>query len=344
MFDRIKGQEKAVRTIVNLIRQGRFPHALLFYGPQGVGKFTLAKLIARYFFCPAQDESVRGEDGCPVCRQVDQEVHYDLLIARKEKYTDARKEEKESKEIKVDQIRNLIRKTGFKPLEGKYKFFIVDGAEAMNDISENAFLKTLEEPRPGNHIILIAHNIASVLPTVLSRCVKIGFEPLKEELVRQILTEEYGASGELSSVLASLSSGSISRAGLLLENRTYQVLIEQLDLLIAFLPGADTDLGKLNRAVETAVSLPPLHAEALLELFLIFFHESFLFSRGYAASEGIFKKHLNLENISVQCYNRITDEIIRARHWLSDSNINARLLFSDLMVGLKEKLCIRSQE
>ncbi|MDD5066182.1 MAG: AAA family ATPase [bacterium] len=338
MFDQIKGQEKAVQTIVDLIGNKRFPHSLLFYGPEGTGKFTLAKLISRYFCCPNPDEGSRGRDLCPVCVKIDKEIYHDLVIEKKETYVSREGEEKEAKEIKVDQIRSIIKKINYKSVEGPYKFFIIDGAEMMNNISENTFLKTLEEPLPNNYIILIAHNINNILPTILSRCVKIKFDPLPGEVLTRLLKEKHGLDDVAASRITLVSHGSLRRAQLLLTDNMYATILGTLEEFIGFLVRETIDIPLLYGKVEEITSMENDHIEILLEFLLLYISESWKVSGQFPPAGLVFKKHLNLKNISIKSYSYMVDEIIRIRHYLSDSNINLRLLIENLVLSLKERL------
>lgn len=338
MFNEILGQEKAVATISNLITQNRFPHSLLFYGPQGVGKFTLAKSIVKYFNCPNSNPEVKGRDQCSVCEKIEKEIYYDLDIERTEKYKSTTGEEKESKQIKVEQIRDLIKKLNFKPVEGDYKFFIIDGADLMNDISENSFLKTLEEPLPNNYIILISHNINNILPTILSRCIKIKFESLKEGVIQDILEQKFHMEETLAEKISFVCSGSLYKAKLLIENNRLDPLLKHLSEIVDIIISNKINIPQFFQTVDTISELEQYSIEILLEFLLLFINESYFYDSYSKEKRFIFKNYLNLKNRSIKSYNAILDEIIKARYLLTQSMVNVKLLLENLMIQINNNM------
>ncbi|MCA1594240.1 MAG: hypothetical protein LC754_16760, partial [Acidobacteria bacterium] len=109
--------------------------------------------------------------------------------------------------IYVDAIRDLEREANFRPVEGTARVFLVEDAEDLNDASSNALLKTLEEPQPTSHLILITSRPASLLPTIRSRCQTIRFAPVSSAEVEKYLVESRQRSGEEARLAAHLSGG-----------------------------------------------------------------------------------------------------------------------------------------
>jgi len=199
-FSQISGQETAVTFLKRVIERGKIPHAFLFTGIEGVGKTTTALAFCQAINCLAP---VNGEGcgRCRNCRQLNGGNFPDLLFV-----------EPDGQNIKIEQIRELNRDICFKPVEGAYRVVVIDRSDLMNQESANSFLKTLEEPPPGNVIILKVKEPRDLLPTIVSRCQKIPFRPLPRLVVEQHLVNELGINNENASLIAGISEGSLGRA------------------------------------------------------------------------------------------------------------------------------------
>ncbi len=158
--------------------RARLPHALLLKGPQGIGKFDFALNIARSLLCEKPLADGWACQACPSCHWFGQETHPDFRLLQPEALV-APDEEKEgskkpSKKISVEQIRALSNFTNLTAHQGGYRVVIIHPAETMNANAANALLKTLEEPPERMLIILVSHKPQQLLPTILSRCLKLA--------------------------------------------------------------------------------------------------------------------------------------------------------------------------
>ncbi|MDP1635392.1 MAG: DNA polymerase III subunit delta' [Gallionellaceae bacterium] len=159
--------------------RGRLPHAILLKGAQGIGKLDLAKNFARSLLCEKPLDDGMACEGCDSCRWFGQESHPDFRLIQPDALSAAEDGEeksggkKPSREISVDQIRDL---SGFANLSahcGGYRVVLVYPAESMNNNAANSLLKTLEEPTDKLLFLLVTHKPQQLLPTILSRC--LGF-------------------------------------------------------------------------------------------------------------------------------------------------------------------------
>ncbi|MFQ5848296.1 MAG: DNA polymerase III subunit delta' [Candidatus Methylomirabilales bacterium] len=198
-FGDILGQGQAILLLRQAIGADRLPHALLFTGPRGVGRFLTAVTVAKTLNCLG---GVKGDccDRCLACTKIAKEIHPDVHLVAPE-----------GASLKIDQIRRLAQEAALRPYEGHRKVFIVDRAETMTEQAQNALLKTLEEPPRATVLVLIAPEASALLPTIASRCSQIRFAPLPEGAVAARLQAEGCAEGE-AHVLASLAGGSLGRA------------------------------------------------------------------------------------------------------------------------------------
>ena len=201
----VRGHDRVVESLRRSLAQGRLPHALLFVGPDGVGKRTFAMAMAQGLLCERRAEAALDPCGeCPSCQQVIAGWHPDVIVV-------SRPEEKS--ELPISAIRDLCRQLGLKPMRGHRRVAIVDDADEMSDEAANAFLKTLEEPPPGSVLILIASTAESQLDTVISRCRVVRFQPLARPDIAAVLMER-GLASTLDDAdrLAKASEGSVARA------------------------------------------------------------------------------------------------------------------------------------
>ncbi len=201
----IRGHDLVVDELRKILAQGRFPHALLFVGPEGVGKKTFALKLAQSLLCERNPETALDPcEVCPSCLQIKNGTHPDLL-------TVARPDEKHELPIKV--IRDLCIDLGLKPMHGTRRVAIIDDADELNDEAANAFLKTLEEPPPGSVLILIGTSPEVQLDTIISRCRVVRFDPLPASELAAVLTEQSIVTDPSEAArLAMLADGSVGRA------------------------------------------------------------------------------------------------------------------------------------
>jgi DNA polymerase-3 subunit delta' len=201
----VRGHDRVVESLRASLRQRRLPHALLFAGPAGTGKYTFARKLAQGLLCETRaDVDLDPCEMCPACLQVEAETHPDFIEA-------AKPEDKH--ELPISVIRELCDQFALKPARGSRKVAIVDDADDLNEEASNAFLKTLEEPPPGAVLILIGTSPELQLETIVSRCQVVRFDPLSESDIAAILIDQgIAASDSEANRLAALGEGSVSRA------------------------------------------------------------------------------------------------------------------------------------
>ena len=179
-FDEFIGNTRIVDRLRQKLREGRFPHALIFAGPEGIGKHSCALMFAKALNCPEKGP-IDFCDQCSQCRKIDAGVHPDVLTVGVEE---------EASDIKIAQVRSLLQTLGLRPLEGRQKVFIIDPADAMNAAAANALLKGLEEPPDDSCFILLSSNPQSLLTTVRSRCQTYPFVPITLDQMRRFSQDE----------------------------------------------------------------------------------------------------------------------------------------------------------
>jgi DNA polymerase-3 subunit delta' len=206
MSGRLLGYPQIVNMLQREVEQDSLSHAYLVLGPQGVGKMTLALDLARSLNC---EGSQRPCGECLPCQKTEAGSHPDvqvmgLLPGEKEG-------ERARKEISIDQVRALQHDVSLHPYWGRYRVFIVEGAERLSAEAANCFLKTLEEPPAQAVIILLAEEERALPATVVSRCRRIELRPLPLSYVQEVLLQR-GATPEQAQLLSRLSRGCLGLA------------------------------------------------------------------------------------------------------------------------------------
>jgi len=216
-FSELIGQDRALGHLRSALARGALHHAYLFGGPQGVGKGTAARLLAQAGNCEAPGPD-RPCGACGPCRKIARRNHPDVLELAEERVMakQGRWEPKggrtPSKDIVVDQIRDLVdHRLALRRFEGRRRFVVIDPADAMNPQAQNALLKSLEEPPDETTFVLVAANPDLLLPTIRSRCARVAFAPLPDDLVARRLADE-GTAPEEARAVAALAGGSLGRA------------------------------------------------------------------------------------------------------------------------------------
>lgn len=237
-FPEFLGNERVVAALRGALRSGRVPHALLFTGPRGVGKFTLARMFAQAANCERLPDDFCGE--CATCQRISQLADPQKLLEQglveRGESADAATVERiplilqshpdvwalvpdpvrlkspvARPMLRIGQLRAVQRAAYFQPM-GRRRLFILDGAETMRWDVANVFLKILEEPPGSATLILTAPSPYALLPTIVSRCMQFHFAPLQPGAVEKILKEKTSRKPAEIKLAAQLAEGSPGRA------------------------------------------------------------------------------------------------------------------------------------
>lgn len=160
----LMGHQDHWQWLQQAIVESRLPHAMLFTGPEGIGKQTLARHLSAQLLEIEEDKLAEHPDFYPIAP--------------------------ESNRIKIDVIRELKKNLPFAPLKAPYRMVLINDAHTMNIAAANALLKSLEEPPQGTYFILISHALGWLPRTITSRCQKLNFEPLTNTQLQTLLEQE----------------------------------------------------------------------------------------------------------------------------------------------------------
>jgi len=197
---------RVVPLLQNSLKRGKLPNAYLLVGPAHVGKMTLALNLAQALNCAA-DEKPCGE--CPSCLKIAAGKHADVQVIG---LSNGNPKETKAKEIGIEKIRDIQHSAALPPFEGKYKVFIIDGAEQLSNEASNCLLKTLEEPAEKVIYLLLTVNEQLILPTVVSRCQRLELTPLPADAIEKNLTEQRHIEPGKAKLLSRLSHGCLGWA------------------------------------------------------------------------------------------------------------------------------------
>jgi DNA polymerase III subunit delta' len=201
-FRSVVGHAQIVSLLRRAATRGTVPQSLLFAGPEGVGKRTVALALAQAINCPRRKDG-DGCGTCPTCLRIARGQHSDVvMISRGDEAS-----------IKIRALRDqLLDTAGYRPFEAERRIYLIDGADDMTWEAQDALLKTLEEPPSAVILVLITAYPDTLRATIQSRCRRLRFSPLTESDVARVLVERAGVAPAEARVLAGASGGSVSRA------------------------------------------------------------------------------------------------------------------------------------
>ncbi len=300
-FDGFAGNKKTVGALRGLIAAGKLPHALLFEGEDGLGKFTLAGIVAAAVVCVGDDPPCGSCSGCHLAAVGS---HPDIEVV-----------EPDGKTIRVDTVREVIKRSVLMPNQAPRRVFIFRRAELLNEESQNALLKTLEEPPDTAVFILLASSASALLDTVVSRCVVFSLEP-PETAEATAALEKLGFSGDDAENALLRTGGNIGRAAALLGEPDEKLPAAEFFSLVS--------ANKTYEALLAVKKCDRASASALLErLYAIILNERRAAAFGKAAS-GLSENRL-----------RSMSQAVSDAREMCERNANLNLLFNNLCLKLR---------
>ena len=304
-FKDIKGHEKEIEQIKKMLKNGRIPHALLFSGPEGIGKKTLALELVKYLNCENPDcEQVLSCEQCPSCLRINGGRQPELFLI-----------EDSEGSIKLEEVKNMASLLSLKSNLSNYKAIIIDNSQLLRVEAANSLLKIMEEPGEKTIFILISSNENMLLPTIKSRLQKISFTALSEQDLRELAENHKLYSDKLDFLLA-YAQGSFGKLKTWLKDSDFLEELKSFQEL--FPPEDDTHLFQIMQRAKIFE-----RDKAKLLRFLDFFVLSL-------------EKDKSLYQPGAR--KRLIEEIIRAQEMLL-RNINPRLVGEMLLI--KSKLLLK---
>lgn len=338
-LDSIVGQAEVARRLSGLLSRDRLPHAMLFAGPEGVGKLAAAQLLGQVLMCTERRPGEAAAcDSCPACFKVKTQGHADVHLVQTEART-----------LKVGEVRDATRVLSLRPMEGPGKVLIIREADRMTIEAQNALLKTLEEPPGTTWLILTSARPRAILPTVLSRCQRFAFRPIAREALAELLIAERGLSEPHALLIAAMAQGSIEHAraldpAALLEARDRVALLDQR-----------LEAGRKNAVYEalevsTELGEDRSELEAFLDLMLVWLHDQVLLAsaadaRGVANVDRVADLTTLVERRGLRTVLERTRAVLHAKSQLGlPFNLNRAMIAEHLCLGLAGQVRVPDPE
>lgn len=323
-FKGILGHEQIKEHLTNAIKLDKISHAYIFNGPEGSGKMMLAEAFAMALQC----ETGEGCGECRSCKQAIAHNQPDIIYIKHEK----------PNTISVDDIRSQLNSDiEIKPYSSKYKIYIVDEAEKMNQQAQNALLKTIEEPPEYAVIMLLTSNSNSFLPTILSRCIKLDLKSVKGELIRKFLMEQYKIPDYKADVCVAFAQGNVGKAIQLAASEDFGELKDTTIQLMKRLD--EIEIYEMNAAVKQ-ISEFKLKVQDYFDLMMIWFRDVLYMKATNDANGIIFKDEVydikkQASKHSYQGIEEILNALEKAKVRLN-ANVNFDLVIELLLLAIKE--------
>ena len=327
-FKDVVGHKDIIQYLHNAISEDRVSHAYILNGERGSGKKLLARLFAMTLLC--EEHGPEPCNHCHSCKQAESGNHPDIIFVSHEK----------PNVIGVDDIRNQINgDVAIKPYSSPKKIYIMNEGEKMTVQAQNALLKTIEEPPAYGIIILLTTNADTFLQTILSRCVRLDFRPLRDTLVTQYLQEKYDLTDYECRFATAFAQGKIGRAVTIATSKEFAQLKEEVMHVIRYAKEMTT--AEIMAEVKNIANYK-LTIDDYLDLMAMWYRDVLVFKSTKDSNALIFKDEMSLlaeqaKNCSYEGLEDILKSIDKVKLRLK-ANVNFDLVIELLIMAIKEAM------
>lgn len=327
-FAQIYGHDMIKEHLQKAIELNKVSHAYIFNGSLGSGKKTIAQLFAKTLQCGEGGAEPCNE--CHSCIQADSGNQPDIIWLRHEKPAS----------IGVDDIREqLIGDMQIKPYSSKYKIYIIDEAEKLTVQAQNALLKTIEEPPSYGIVILLTTNADIFLQTIISRCVKLDFKPVSDELVKKYLKDNYDVTDYECRFGVAFAQGNIGRAVTIVTSDEFAQLRDEVMHVIKY--AKDMTIAEVMAEIKN-IAHYKLTIDDYLDLMAMWYRDVLIFKSTNDTNRLIFKDEMPLiKEQAVACSYEGLEDILNSIDKVKirlKANVNFDLVIELLIMAIKEAM------
>lgn len=325
-FKDIIGQKQLKEHLQNAIKLDKLSHAYIINGERYAGKEFIANIFAMAIQCERGGMDPCGE--CHSCKQAMSRNHPDIIRVVHEK----------PNTIGVEDIRGQINNdVMIKPYSGPKKIYILNEGEKMTVQAQNALLKTLEEPPAYAIILILTTNADALLPTILSRCVRIDMKPVKDELVKSYIMKENEIPDYKASVCVAFARGNLGKAKILAASEDFDKIREEAVMLLKYI--RDMEVNEIVTAIKKITEYQ-LDINDYLDILAIWYRDVLLFKATNDVNHLIFKDEIKyIRKVADKSAYEGIEDIIKALEKAKmrlDANVNFDLTMELLLLTIKE--------
>lgn len=327
-FSDIIGHEDIVKHFKSSIELSKVSHAYILNGEKGVGKKTLASVVAKSLQCESGEADPCGK--CKSCLQAETGNQPDIIWVKHEK----------PNVISVDEIRTqLVNDIDLKPYSSRYKIYIVPDSQMMNQQAQNALLKTLEEPPEYAIIILLTNNVDKFLPTILSRCIVLNFKPVEPLHMMEYLVSNIGVDQEKARFCTDFAQGNLGKAVRLAISPDYNEIREDSVRLLRKI--SDMEMDEIIQAVKN-MGKYKLDIADYIDIMTMWFRDILMVKISNSPNKIIFKHEFSTmkKQASRMSYEGI-EKILEAMDKLKvrlEANVNFDIAMELMLLTIKENM------
>lgn len=327
-FDNIIGQEHIKEHLKASITNDKISHAYLITGEIASGKEFIARIFAQAIMCENKIDGVEPCGKCHACIQAITRNHPDIITVTHAK----------PNTVSVNDVREkIVNDVAVRPFESKYKIYIMNEAEKMNQEAQNALLKTLEEPPEYVVILLLTTVKEALLPTILSRCVQLDMRPVEDKTVRKYLMSELKIPDYQADICVAFARGNIGKARSLATSEEFENIKDEAIRVLKNI----RDMG-VSDMVETIKKLQEykMNTNDFLDIMTIWYRDVLLYKATMDADAVVFKDEGTQirRNASESSYDGIEEILVAIEKTKArlKANVNFDLAMELLLLTIKE--------
>lgn len=325
-FKNIIGHEDIISRFRSSIEADHVSHAYIIAGEAGSGRTSLANAFAKALQCEEGGSESCGH--CKSCKQAESGNHPDIITVTKG----------EKQSLSVETIRKEVVETmEIRPYSSRYKIYIIQDCDSMNEVAENALLKTIEEPPEYGIIILITEHPEKLLETIRSRCIIITTKPVKERDIHDYLIDTYKVDEERAAFAVEYAQGNLGKAILLATNDEYEGLVQSVIDLESNI--YDMNMEEISDAIQRSSSYK-MNINEYLDLMMMWYRDILVLKVTGNPDKIMFKNQYSVirDQAKYLSFNELEDKkrAIEAAKERIGANANMEDIMRLLIMTLKE--------